>query len=635
MAQIAASVSTIRTALWHVRKGGFAQLREWRRRRSVPGYVSTSLARTSHVDGRLRVSFPEMEIPEFPPVFDDLHVATILDTFSHQAFSREFHAHPVRPESWEETLSAHPIQLLFVESAWHGNNDAWQYQLTGSKAPSEALCALVAHCRERGIPSVLWNKEDPPHFADFLPTAKIFDFVFTTDETLLPQYRHELGHNNVGVLPFAASTAIHSPMRPRHGFHERDVAFGGMYFAHKFPERREQMDVILGGALDASRYLPLGLEIFSRYLGGDERYQFPGDLGQRVVGSLTYPQMLTAYKSYKAFLNVNSVVSSPSMCARRIFEISASGTPVISTPSPAIGRFFTPGEVPVVNSREEAKNTVRAFVRSPELADRTVHLAQRRIWREHTYSHRVERVLEAVGLPTRTNVTVLPSVSAVVCTNRPHQLDHVLTQAGRQVQVDLQVVVAAHGFSPDEGALRARARELGVADLVIRSVEGSVPLGGVFNSGVAAADGVVVTKMDDDDYYGPHYLEDLLHAKRFSRASVVGKHAHYMFVAEANATLLRFPHAEQRFTHMVMGPTITANRDLFVEIPFDQLGRGEDSAFLRAVAAAGGSIYSADRFNFVQARGLHQGHTWGIDSMEALSTGDVAWFGLNLEHHFL
>ncbi|MGO1258839.1 MAG: glycosyltransferase family protein, partial [Brachybacterium sp.] len=151
-----------------------------------------------------------------------------------------------------------------------------------------------------------------------------------------------------------------------------------MYFAHKFPERREQMDLLLGGALDASRTMETGLEIFSRFLGDDERYQFPGELGERVVGSLSYERMLTAYQAYKVFLNVNSVNSSPSMCARRIFEITASGTPVVSTPAPAIAEFFAADEVPVATDREDAAHVVRALVRSPELRDRTVHLAQRR-----------------------------------------------------------------------------------------------------------------------------------------------------------------------------------------------------------------------------------------------------------------
>ena len=53
--------------------------------------------------------------------------------------------------------------------------------------------------------------------------------------------------------------------------------------------------------------------------------------------------MLTAYKGYKVFLNVNSVVDSPSMCARRIFEINAAGTPVVTTPSAAVDGVLRTG----------------------------------------------------------------------------------------------------------------------------------------------------------------------------------------------------------------------------------------------------------------------------------------------------
>src|SRR5699024_11808068 len=109
------------------------------------------------------------------------------------------------------------------------------------------------------------------------------------------------------------------------------------------------------GAADAvSPRMRHGLEIFSRFLGNDERYQFPGTLAQRVVGSLPYRNLLTAYKHYKVFLNVNSVTDSPSMCARRIFEISAAGTPVVTTPSAATKEILPTDEVPQPETAEQA-----------------------------------------------------------------------------------------------------------------------------------------------------------------------------------------------------------------------------------------------------------------------------------------
>src|SRR5690606_31309463 len=144
--------------------------------------------------------------------------------------------------------------------------------------------------------------------------------------------------------------------------------------------------------------LTSGLDIFSRQHGGDAKYQFPAPYDQNVVGSLDYDKMLSAYKNYNVFLNVNSVVGSPSMCARRIFEITAAGTPVISAPSAAIENFFTPSEVLQVSTREQASNSIRSLVRSPELRQRMVHMGQRRIWKNHTYAHRAQQVEQFVGL---------------------------------------------------------------------------------------------------------------------------------------------------------------------------------------------------------------------------------------------
>ena len=635
-AQITPRLQTLRTGLWHLRKGGVKQLRTWQRRRRTVTYgVGDGLG---SVDTEGHLSFPPARPPERAPRLNGLRVAVILDDFSMLAWSHEFETVAVTPQRWHEQLAEAPVDLLLVESAWHGNKDAWQYQLTGSKAPAEPLRELVAHCREQGIPTVFWNKEDPPHFEDFLDTARLFDQVFTTDVTLLPRYREALGHDRVDVLPFAAQSAVHNPIRPKHGHQERDVAFAGMYFAHKFPERREQMDMLLGGALDASPRMETGLEIFSRFLGDDERYQFPGALADCVVGSLSYDRMLTAYKAYKVFLNVNSVTTSPSMCARRIFEITASGTPVVTAPSPALGRFFAEDEVPVVSEREDAAHVVRALVRSPELRDRTVHLAQRRIWNEHTYTHRARQVLHAAGLGEMAGTAGLrgaaglPCVSVLAVTNRPSQIDHLLRQLGQQEGVQRQLLIVTHGFEAERSILD-RAEAQGIDDLSVREAPSSWSLGACLNAARERADGDVCSKMDDDDLYGPHYLHDLLQARAFSGADVVGKHAHYMYLAGTDATLLRFPWMEHRFTDRVMGPTITAGRDVFAAHPFADVSRGEDSGFLIDVVASGGRIYSADRFNFTQMRsGDAGGHAWSVGDSELLASADVAWFGSNHQH---
>jgi hypothetical protein len=320
------------------------------------------------------------------------------------------------------------------------------------------------------------------------------------------------------------------------------------------------------------------------------------------------------------------------MCARRIFEITASGTPVVTTPSAATGEFFPPDEVFSVTSREEAASTIRALVGSKELRDRATHLGQRRIWREHSYGSRAQQVLHDAGLAASAVVS-RPSVTALVSTNRPRQLDHVLRTVAAQAGVEVQLALLTHGFEvDDEAGLRLRAKEAGVDDLVVLHAPSDVPLGACLNLLVDAADGDVVAKMDDDDLYGHQYLSDQLYAMDFSGAEVVGKQAHYMYLEAQDATVLRFAEREHRYTDFVMGPTIVARRDVVQAVRFPALAKGEDTALLAGVLDGGARVYSADRFNFVQVRSSGGQHTWTVTDAELLASGEVSFYGRAERH---
>ncbi|WP_284975489.1 glycosyltransferase [Arthrobacter sp. efr-133-TYG-104] len=626
------SVKNVRTAAWHFRAGGFSQVQTWYSRQRA---LATRNRSSNSVEARpqaqkpasekKQLSFAAYNYPSVPPRRSDLTVGVVLDDFSAKAYAFEWNLVFLKKDRWLRQLQDQNVDFLFIESAWNGNEGSWRYQLTGTSGPKPEFLALMRWCRENGIPTVFWNKEDPPHFEDFLAAAKEFDVVFTSDENKLQDYRQALGHDRVDVLPFAAQPAIHNPIRPKSGRHARDVAFAGMYFAHKYPERREQLRILLDGAIAGSDKVKHGLEIFSRQLGGDPEYQFPAPYDGHVVGTLNYDQMLTAYKAYKVFLNVNSVVDSPSMCARRIFEITASGTPVVTTPSPAIPRFFPNGEIHSVSNTEQAKQVTRALMRSPELNDRSVHLAQRKIWAEHTYAHRAEKVVGAV-LPHRSRPVQVGLVSALVSTIRPHQLEHIFKTIGSQRNVVVELVLLTHGFKPSWLKIWRLRRRYGVRRVTLLHAPSTDSLGDCLNQCVAASTGSILTKMDDDDYYGAHYLRDQVNALMYSGAQVVGKLAHFMYISSANAALLRFGHMEHRFSHIVMGPTIMAERSTFEQHPFENLGRGEDTAFLRSVTDAGGKIYSSDRYNYYQFRG-GSGHTWSASDDELLASGEVQFWG--------
>lgn len=619
---------TLRAGLWHLRHGGPAQFSKWRRRRNLHQGVADGRTTDQLTADNLLEAFPAAPNSDRRPVFDDLRVGTILDEFSAESFGYEWAIVPLKRDGWKSQLGS--VDFVFIESAWNGNGGDWKFKLTGTAGPSPEVVELLAECRHRKIPTVFWNKEDPPHFEDFLPLAELCDVVFTSDIRLIPEYQAKLGHDRVAALPFAAQPAIHNPSRPAHNFAARDIAFAGMYFAHKFPERRQQMDLLLGAADAISGRMQHGLEIFSRFLGEDERYQFPGVLAEHVVGSLPYRNLLTAYKYFKVFLNVNSVVDSPSMCARRVFEITAAGTPVVTTPSAATKAFFPIDEVAQPETKEDAEFVLRSLVRSKELRDRTVHKAQRRIWAEHTYTHRAISVMDALAIDHTDPISA--SVSAVVSTNRPQHLEKIVSTHAQQTHANRELVLVAHGFTVPTDFAR-RATDSGIENFQILEVDSSESLGGCLNRGISAAGGDVIAKMDDDDIYGAHYLSDQLAALRYSGADLVGKQAHYLYLTSRNILMCRFPEREHRYTDLVMGPTLMARKDLFTEHPFADRTQGEDTELQQRFVAAGARIYSADRFNFVQVRGDHK-HTWSIHDNELLANSTVHAFGYS-KHHYL
>ncbi|GAA5021555.1 methyltransferase domain-containing protein [Actinopolymorpha pittospori] len=579
--------------------------------RQVPG---TGTALSQATSGPLcAVELPTgAGFPDGPVARPDLTVAAILDKFSEAALAYEWNQVQPGPQDWQEMLEATRPDLLFVESAWWGNAGRWRAIVTAAGAPKQQLCDLVAWCRQRSIPTVFWNKEDPSHFNKFIETAKLFDHVFTVDADSVPHYREVLGHDRIGLLHFGAQPRVHNPVSVPGG-RKYPVAFAGTYYTHKHRERVVQMDTVLAPARE------FGLHIFNR-IHDNPVYRFPAAYADHVVGTLPYEQMLTAYKAYKVFLNVNSVTGSPTMCARRVFELSACATPVVSGHSRALEEVF--GDlVQLSQSPADTTTALKELLGDDETRDRRGHLAMREVFTKHTYGHRVDTVLGALGRPT---TRPEPTVSVILSTCRPEQLTHAIEQVAQQVHRPLQLVMVLHGIGIEPEVVQDKARAAGIHDVVVRAADAGLSLGACLNLGIEAADGRYLAKMDDDNLYGEHYLADLLHAFSYTSAGVVGKGAHYVQLQASGVTILRFDHLEHTRSKRVQGGTIVAEGDLLRQLRFADLPRGVDSDLLRRVRAEQAEIYSADRFNFVSVRRDDPStHTWKISDDELMATGRV------------
>ncbi len=326
----------------------------------------------------------------------DVRVACILDEFSYECFETEADWRQLSPDGWKREIEAHRPQLLFVESAWRGAGEKWRHLVSTDRRNDDGpLKDVIDYCRAHGIPTVFWNKEDPANYEHFIQSAVWFDHILTTDSDCIERYEKAAGHSRIGVLPFAAQPRIHNPIG-RRGGDLGNVCFAGTWYAAKHDGRKEDADIVLAPALS------FGLHIYDRMFGytgpGWQNYQYPPEYQGAIRGGLPYEEMLDAYKRYHIFLNVNSVRTSPTMCSRRVFEILACGTNVISAYAPSLENLLGTDCVRLSRSREETRRHLETLLGDEAQRNRMSTLAVRRVMAEHTYDRRFAQVLAMIGL---------------------------------------------------------------------------------------------------------------------------------------------------------------------------------------------------------------------------------------------
>jgi len=202
-----------------------------------------------------------------------------------------------------------------------------------------------------------------------------------------------------------------------------------------------------------------------------------------------------------------------------------------------------------------------------------------------------------------------PKVSVLLATMRPHQLDFAMRQLARQQDVELQVVLGTHGWTVTEEEVRAR---LGRHDAVVRPHDKDAFFGDVLNDAATVADGDVLLKVDDDDWYSPHAVHDLLLARRYTGAEVVGMPSEFVYLEELGVTARR-NHPTEIHNRFVAGGTIMIERQVLRSVGgFRRVRRFVDAQLLNAVEANGGRIYRTHGLGYVLRR-TAAGHTWQSD----------------------
>lgn len=239
--------------------------------------------------------------------------------------------------------------------------------------------------------------------------------------------------------------------------------------------------------------------------------------------------------------------------------------------------------------------------------------------RRHGLRSRAGVAAEPVAAP--------PKVSVVMSSMRPYLLASALDQIARQRRVEVEVLLGLHGVPAEHEAVRRAVREF---DLPITVVEAGaeIPFGEVLNRAASRASGDHITKWDDDDWYGPEHLADLLLARSHTGADIVGTTAEFFYLEPLNATIRRTDYTSEIWSEHVAGGTILLDLARFQELGgFPALRGGVDAAFLKAAHAAEARIYRTHGLGYMLRRSVSTEHTWQLSLAHFLRVASNQWRG--------
>ena len=563
----------------------------------LPNVQKAKITNFAKTDGRFKKQY-------------GLKFISILDEISHTSFDSEFKLFQLNKASFEKQIQGSTSLAFFIESCWKGNYGAWEYAFTSPNFQhqnAQNLLKAIDVAKSRNLPIVFWNKEDPMHYEKFLPISSKCDVIFTTDSNKVKDYQRDVPHAKVDTLLFAANINICNPAN-RFRYEAENICFAGSYYGVGHDDRKKQMDALLPTII---KYKGAIYDRMSQL--NNDRYAYPVKYRRFIRPAVPFKEIVDIYKQFKIFLNVNTITDSPTMMSRRVYELLACGTPVISTPSLAIEEQFK-GIVQVAKDAKEANAIAKRLLENEWEWLRISHLGYREVMLKHTYEHRAMQIANVLGQNIKQED---PLVSIVIASNRPHFIDRIVKNVSRQVYPNIEVIIIAQNYNDQE--LLKLEQKLKDSSKVFRAThviknDSEDTLGKRLNQGIALSQGEYVAKFDDDDFYFPNYLQDMLIPFKFGDYGIVGKKEIFIYLEGQNKTFVRYKGQRHMETDFLTGATLVFSRKALTQLSFGDLNRGEDSNILEQAKKLKIKTYVADPFNFVVYRSKElSNHTWQVE----------------------
>ena len=468
---------------------------------------------------------------------NEVKIACILDEFTFEGLKYECELIQLDIHLWESQIESIIPDLLLVESACEGKDRQWLGKIINCAMQVEKLLLM---CKRKNIPTVFWSKEDPVNFPYFIKTAKLFDYIFTTDLESIPRYKKACKHDNIYVLRHAAQGRIHNPIN-NNAAKIGKIAFAGAWYGDVFPDRKRDMEILLKPCFKYD------LHIYDRNYGKNVgiSFKFPKYYERYIKGCLRYEEMIEVYKKYDIALNVNTVKNSSTMHSIRIFELMACGVPIISTYAKSLEELSN--IVSLVKNEADTASALEKLLNNEDYRKKLSMFGIREVFKKHTYRCRLEELLKYIGFDY---VKEEDGVSVFIFATCENNLNSLLNQYVNQ------------SYEHKE-------------KIIIRSKE-------EFYTMLLSSTYEYVSIFTDKNVYGNDFLLDIMQGFQYTDAGLIGKNLD----------------CENMYVKYVKNNSFIIRKSLLLNtgIEFNIISEYEN--FIESLETKGIKIYSVNKLDF-------------------------------------
>lgn len=228
---------------------------------------------------------------------------------------------------------------------------------------------------------------------------------------------------------------------------------------------------------------------------------------------------------------------------------------------------------------------------------------------DQSYEEEV-RTLKALRATRRSNIETYPALSVIISTARPTDFLQILNQLTRQTLPAFELMIGIHDFTLNSKH-KALIRKLETRNVAvnIKDFARHETLGTILSVLAVTSDGQYISKMDDDDIYGPEHLQDLLDTLLDKGADVAGRAMNYIYIEDLDLTtrkvLATGISSIEEWDDWVCGGTILVRRDVGEAAGWFGEGKSAvDKFLLSGVKTQGGRIFRTYGNGYIYRRSL-------------------------------